>query len=575
MLLDQAVAEGRENFLAGDRPSDSVRGEIATSWRRCFHLRVPAEDASPAFAPDFDPESPLLRAARPVLDHVNERLGDVGISLLLTDASARILDRRSSNRGLLDRLDGVSATIGHVFAEHGVGTNGIGTALELRRTVRVDGHEHYVSNLSQFTCIGVPILGVDRRVQGLLDVSCAADHDNKVVGFIAEQAAQKIEERLVGEQSIAERALLEAFLGASRRGCAAAAAVNPDTLITSPAAGQLLGGADHALVWEHVSRVLRAADARSQELGLPDGSVVLARVEPVLDGAQVAGALLELRTPPEREEPAAGTACGSRPPLPGLVGSDLAWTRACRAIEDAAEHEVVVVSGGPGVGKTTVARALHPEGDGPLLERDLSTVRLEGRSAWSERLRSDLAGPPGTIVLTHAEHLSPAATDALVSMAGDARAAGWRCLVTWCGTAAAAERIRGRRRIVELPALRRRAADIPGLARSFAAPRQLAPGVVALLLRVSWPANVRALRDAVERACTISTAPEIRVADLPTEIRSRAYRRQMTRFEHAEMDAVLAAMSEVSGNKKAAARLLGISRSTLYRKLELAGLAEA
>lgn len=574
MLLDRAVAEGRENFLGGDRPTDSVRGEIATSWRRCFHLRVPAEDASPAFAPDFDPESPLLRAARPVLDHVNERLGDVGISLLLTDASARILDRRSSNRGLLDRLDGVSATIGHVFAEHGVGTNGIGTALELRRTVRVDGHEHYVSNLSQFTCIGVPILGVDRRVHGLLDVSCAADHDNKVVGFIAEQAAQRIEERLVGEQSIQERALLEAFLGASRRGCAAAAAVNPETLITSPAAAQLLSGTDHALVWEHVSRVLRTDDARTHELGLPDGSVLLTRVEPVRDGAQVAGALVELRTPPEPTEPATGAARGAPPPLPGLIGSDAAWTRACHTIEAAAECEVVVVCGEPGVGKTAVARALHPAGGGPLLERDLSTVRLEGRSGWSERLRSDLAGPPGTMVLTHAEHLSPAAADALVSMAGDARAAGWRCLVTWCGPAAS-ERLRGRRRIVELPALRNRAADIPGLARSFAVPRQLAPGVVALLLRVSWPANVRALRDAVERACGVSTSQEIRVADLPPEIRSRAYRRAMTRFEHAEIDAVLAAMSEVSGNKKAAARLLGISRSTLYRKLELAGLAEA
>ena len=60
--------------------------------------------------------------------------------------------------------------------------------------------------------------------------------------------------------------------------------------------------------------------------------------------------------------------------------------------------------------------------------------------------------------------------------------------------------------------------------------------------------------------------------DLPADVRSTAFRRRMSRFEQSETAAILDALSEVGGNKKAAAGLLGISRSTLYRKLEAAGL---
>jgi transcriptional regulator of acetoin/glycerol metabolism len=62
------------------------------------------------------------------------------------------------------------------------------------------------------------------------------------------------------------------------------------------------------------------------------------------------------------------------------------------------------------------------------------------------------------------------------------------------------------------------------------------------------------------------------LADLPPEVRRAAPRLTLTRFERAEIHAILDAMAETGGNKKDAAALLGISRSTLYRKLQAAGI---
>ncbi|WP_346270789.1 helix-turn-helix domain-containing protein, partial [Pseudonocardia sp.] len=65
---------------------------------------------------------------------------------------------------------------------------------------------------------------------------------------------------------------------------------------------------------------------------------------------------------------------------------------------------------------------------------------------------------------------------------------------------------------------------------------------------------------------------DIRADDLPAEIRRRAPRRQLTPLERIECDAIVTAIERAGGNKSLAADSLGISRSTLYRKVRTYGL---
>lgn len=574
-ILEHAVARDREAFLCGRTPR-SVRPEIAVSWRRCSYLDVPVDTMAPRYAPAFDTEAPLIRAAGPVLDHVNERLGDVGISFLLTDTSARILERRCSNAYLLDRLDAVSAAEGFVFAEGDVGTNGVGTALELGRTVRVDGHEHYAGTLHEFTCVGVPIRGVDRRLHGLLDVTCAADHNNSLVEYVAEQTVAQIEQRLWAQQSAGERALLDRFIAASRRGRSNFFLVSERMLISSPRAAQLLDGTEQALVWEHVSRLLHSTDPAAHELELPDGRQVLVHSEALRDGGEEIGAIVEIREVPPTEPGVVGGGRVRTPALPGLAGADPAWLRACHEVVAGLREQIVVVCGEPGVGKTAVAEAAHAHlgGTGPLVVRDAASMTVDGPSCWLDELRSDLAGGPGTVVVRHVDGLSPVALRGVTVMLLDVRARGWRCAATSCTPSLPIPAGQGSLRctVVGLPPLRNRMDDVPALARFFAGPRRLSPDVVSLLMRTPWPGNTRALLSVVDWARAAARGSEVQVGDLPADLRAGAYRRRMSRFEQAELGAIMDALSEAAGNKKAAAALLGISRSTLYRKLEAAGL---
>jgi len=129
---------------------------------------------------------------------------------------------------------------------------------------------------------------------------------------------------------------------------------------------------------------------------------------------------------------------------------------------------------------------------------------------------------------------------------------------------------------IALPALRDRREDIPVLVRQFVAEHAAALGkaveragdeAASVLLAHDWPGNVRELRNAIEFAMVRAKGPVLQRADLPPEILEAAAAGPCEGDSSEEHGRILAALERAGGNRKEAAKLLGMSRATLYRRL--------
>jgi DNA-binding NtrC family response regulator len=140
---------------------------------------------------------------------------------------------------------------------------------------------------------------------------------------------------------------------------------------------------------------------------------------------------------------------------------------------------------------------------------------------------------------------------------------------------------------IALPPLRERRDDIPILIEHFLAryaeqygmePRTLAPDAAAALREHSWPGNIRELQNAIERAFALSPSGTIGIVDLPPAITRAAddgpsidddtAPAGLPTLADAERELIAATLRKTGGNKNEAARLLGIDRQRLYRKIE-------
>jgi DNA-binding NtrC family response regulator len=139
---------------------------------------------------------------------------------------------------------------------------------------------------------------------------------------------------------------------------------------------------------------------------------------------------------------------------------------------------------------------------------------------------------------------------------------------------------------VEMPPLRARGGDVLFLAQHFVdlhAARAgkrvtgMSPAAAERLLAYPWPGNVRELQNCIERAIALTRHDEIQVDDLPQSVRSFKRSHVLVAAEDpselvplaaVERRYVLRVVEAAGGNKSLAAQILGITRKTLYRKLE-------
>lgn len=136
---------------------------------------------------------------------------------------------------------------------------------------------------------------------------------------------------------------------------------------------------------------------------------------------------------------------------------------------------------------------------------------------------------------------------------------------------------------LRIPPLRDRRQDIPllagyfleRLARESGAERILSDDAIKAMLAYDWPGNVRELENCLERACALTTGPVIHVSDLPSAIHSVSVpslggenSSKIMPMAELERQAILGTITQLNGDKLLAARLLGIGKTTLYRKLK-------
>jgi DNA-binding NtrC family response regulator len=128
---------------------------------------------------------------------------------------------------------------------------------------------------------------------------------------------------------------------------------------------------------------------------------------------------------------------------------------------------------------------------------------------------------------------------------------------------------------LHVPPLRERPADIVTLATHFLALQdeslRFAPETLDLLEKHAWPGNVRELRNVVVTAAIFAEGTEVKPQDLPPQFALYLASAPTLegRLNGVERDAVLRALGETGGRQDQAAKLLGISRRTLLRKLKV------
>jgi two-component system, NtrC family, response regulator AtoC len=143
---------------------------------------------------------------------------------------------------------------------------------------------------------------------------------------------------------------------------------------------------------------------------------------------------------------------------------------------------------------------------------------------------------------------------------------------------------------IDLPPLRSRAGDVLPLAQHFlrlfaARAEKNILGISAVaaekLVAYTWPGNVRELQNCIERSVALARYDQIGLDDLPEKVRSYQSSHvlvagddpsELVRMEELERRYIVRVMEAVSGNKTAAARILGLDRKRLYRMLDRLGI---
>ncbi|MDP3195541.1 sigma-54-dependent Fis family transcriptional regulator [Tabrizicola sp.] len=572
----------------------------------------------------------LRRATLASLNHIGTLLSGAEAMLILTDRKGVILDT-VGDTSTLNKARKINLTVGGVWSEDAAGTNGIGTALFMGAPVYVHGDEHFCEGMKAWSCAAAPIRDpVDQSIIGVINLSGLTTIFQKHNAAFAATAARDIEVAIAQEQSLLNMRLMEETIGhfpksfGPNDGLAiidrfGRLIFNSNCNETVPKLGQGLGlGA----------RFLDLPDGLSEEMilrALPEGlrcqDIRLLKID-----GNMKGAALVFNQP--AAFPSARPAALSRavaPDLPGVAipNTNLKIVGQSSAILETLDtarridltDAAILIEGQTGVGKQLFARLIHARVDQPG-KTGFTTINCGAitEGVFRDRLLgSDEADAGPLLCLDEIGELHPEnqtlllryLEERLIRLTGPETPNTPLVLISLTNRNLQAEVEAGRFRrdlfyrlgstVLTIPPLKDRGDDVLLIAEHYN--RKLAretgrdllifdEEVQSALLAHSWPGNVRELRNAIINLHALAKSRHVTVADLPRAVTTPTpgpvdptlmathdrLQAGSVSLRMAEVLLIETALAQHRGNLSSTARALGISRPTLYRKLNDYGI---
>ena len=624
------LRQARQRLLEGiDTPVAAINERVTRSWRRSmaaglapFHPHAPDNLPHPELRRVLALHRDLLGHSQPVMEYLFEQVRHSHSMVVLANRHG-VLMHTLGDADFLGKAERVALLAGASWHEEQRGTNAIGTALAESCGIEIHGPEHYMARNDFLTCAAAPILSATGELLGILDISGdQRSHHPHTLGLV-NTAARMIENRLLASHS---PHLVRLHLHRQPEGIGTLAegivALSEDGWImgANRQGLELLGLATSDIGATPITRVLDtrldALLARSQQR--PHEPVALHRRsgEPLFAQVQ---APLRQKTLPSPAPAAATTAPADA--LQQLDTGDTAWRLAAdKARRVVGKSIPLLLCGESGVGKELFAQAVHdssPRRHRPLVAINCAAIpehlieaELFGYSpgAFTGARKEGSPGrireaDGGTLFLDEIGDMPLLMQTRLLRVLQERQVtplgSGQPVKVDFALICATHQPLReaaedGRFRsdlyyringlTLTLPPLRARS-DFDALTTRLlhtlgAAPGvRLAPEVQTRLAAYPWPGNLRQYASALRTALALLDAGELVVDwqhlpdDLVDAVRHSpavpapaavAGEKKLADISRA---AIQQAVQDSRGNLSAAARQLGISRQTLYRKL--------
>jgi transcriptional regulator of acetoin/glycerol metabolism len=569
----------------------------------------------------------LLAHSRPIMEYLFDQVRDCQSVIVLSAPCGTLVDT-CGDPNFLDKAGRVALTSGASWHEAQRGTNAIGTALAEMAPLQIRGAEHFLERNGFLTCSAAPIVSASGQLLGILDISSEHGRGSPHTLGLVGTAAQMIENRLLAADS---QGRLRLHLHAHREGLGTVAEaivlLSGDGWVVGANRSALsLLHLDHAclgsVALDHIldcglEQLLERHHLRPdqpQAVRTQAGQGLFCQLVPdrrTLGAPSVAVAVDMPRAVPEDA-------------LARLDTGDARWAAAAAKARRVLDKPIaLLIQGESGVGKEWFARAVHDSGprrNGPfvaincaaipeaLIESELFGYQggafTGGRREGRPGLLREAHG--GTLFLDEIGDMPLALQARLLRVLQERQVqplGGGRPVAVDFSLVSASHRAlgqaveQGRLRAdlyyringlaLELPPLRERS-DLQSLcARMLAeiAPRnapRLSPALLARFAAHHWPGNLRQCASVLRTACAMLDAGEdtIEWQHLPEDFQAQLHQGPRTdqppghppapplqNLEELSRSAIRQALDSCRGNISQAARMLGISRQTLYRKM--------